>query len=58
MGFLFAAALFGIFGVYVHRPNCELTPTVAYIFGGGLLFCGILIDYDHILGLIQAWRGR
>jgi hypothetical protein len=57
VGCALAAALFGIFGLYVHGGG-EMNTAASLTFGGGLLFCGVLIDFDHFLQVLRIIRGK
>lgn len=46
-----------LFGFYIHEGG-DLTAVAGIIFGGGLLFCGILIDPTDFMAVLNAVRGK
>ena len=51
-----AVILFGIFGYFVHK-GCAFNAAAGWAFGGGLLFCGVLIDPADFMTVLNAVRG-
>jgi hypothetical protein len=45
----------GLFGLYLHRGG-DLTAVVGFTFGGGLLFCGLLIDPAEFRAILPFLR--
>jgi hypothetical protein len=56
-GMLLAVIVFGIFALYIHKGGA-LTAVAGLTFGGGLLFCGILIDPQDFKDVLNTLRGR
>jgi hypothetical protein len=52
-----AVMVFGLFGLYLWRDG-ELSAVAGFIFGGGLLFCGLLIDPAEFRSVFAVWRGK
>jgi hypothetical protein len=50
-----AVAVLGLFGLYLHRGG-DLTAVVGFTFGGGLLFCGLLIDPAEFRAILPFLR--
>ncbi len=46
-----------IFALYIHQGH-ELNAVAGLIFGGGLLFCGILIDAADFKDVLNTVRGK
>ena len=57
VGVALAVLVFGLFGLHLWRGG-ELTATAGFIFGGGLLFCGLLIDPAEFRSIFALWRGK
>lgn len=56
-GMILAVLVLGLVGLYIHKGG-ELTAVAGLIFGGGLLFCGILIDPADFKDVLNTLRGR
>jgi len=44
-------------GLYIHKGGA-LTAAAGLTFGGGLLFCGILIDPSDFMAVLNTLRGK
>jgi hypothetical protein len=44
-------------GLYIHKGGA-LTAAAGLTFGGGLLFCGLLIDFAEFVAVLNALRGK
>lgn len=58
IGIVLAVASFGLFGLFIHK-GCAFSTPVAFLFGGFLLFCGILIDpedFKQVVGMLPFKR--
>lgn len=57
VGVALALIVMALFGLYLHKGGA-LTATAGLIFGGGLMFCGVLIDAPDFMALFKAARGQ
>lgn len=60
-GLVLAASVFGLFGYFIRVQGCQLTTLWGAAFGGGLLFCGILIDpaeFKSVLSLVLPFARK
>lgn len=56
IGVAVALAVIGLFGFYISKH--EITAVAGFVFGGGLLFAGMLIDPAEFRPLLDRLPGR